>query len=278
MSRFSGKCDLYDHVFAGASDWPDYFRRFEEFKEKTGGKLRQEKKVLVTEANLDRVCEANPQLSYSDETVEKTDKNGSKKEALKRRYTYWGKEYDSLRKLNKKGVYVMIDIPFDTILDLIPYYPYIITMDYWSADREMVIVSHCSFPDEEIEDRFGSGWWAGKESIEFQLHYKHELQEHYRGVFRELNRDLRERWVQLSLKGAELKKDGDHYTLAVESPIDPNHPVKWFFPSGTKMHWTEPKRVDDYTIAISDQDVEHYLRDAMADNGAQVRYVRRAEA
>lgn len=275
MSRFSGKCDLYDHIFAGSADWADYFRRFEEFKEKTGGKMHQERKVLVTDGNLDDVCAVNPRLSYSNVTVVKTDKKGKTKEVLERHYLYWDKEYDSLKKLNKRGVYIRIDIPFDTILDLIPYYPYIIAADFWSKDRETVILSHQPYPDEEIDDRLESGWFKGMESIDFQFHYKHELQEHYRDVFRELNRDIGDRYVLLSLKGAKLKKDGDWYLLSVEKDVDPNHPVKWFFPSGAKTHWTDPRRVDDHTIAISAQDAETYLKDAMESNGARISYIKR---
>lgn len=275
MSGFSGKCDLFDHIYAGCADWKEYFERFEEFKKKTGGKLYQERKVSVSNCNIDDICDMNPNLKFEEVEVTKTNKNGVSRKFKEKRFTYWDKEYVGLKELNKKGVYVRIEIPFETVLDLIPYYPYVIACNYWSSDNEIVILSHQSYPDSEIEDRLDGGYFMGQPSIEWLFHYKHELQEHYRDVLGQLFFDIGCRRVQLSLKDIELKKDGDWYLLTVEKDVDPNFPVKWFFPSGLKTHWTNPKRIDDRTIAFHARDVEYYLKDAMQSNGAQLEYVKR---
>ena len=274
MSCFSSKCDLFDHVYAGSSNWEEYFDAFEAFKKKTGGKLYQERKVLVSDYNLDDICEMNPQLSYSDVKVVKTNKKGESKESIERHFFYWDREYESLKKLNKKGVYVRIEIPFENVLDLIPYYPYVIACDYWSKDKEFVVLAQQPFPDSEIEDRLEGGWFK-KGSIDFQFHYKHELAEHYREVIEELNRDLRLRWCQINLRDVPMAKEGDWYLIHTENDIDLNQPVEWFFPGGAKTHWTSPKYRDIRTIAVSVQDVDEYLKDAIADNGVRVRYVKR---
>lgn len=218
----------------------------------------------------------NNKLVYSNHSIEKKNAKGETKLVLQKFYYYWDKEYDSLKKLNKHGVYVMIDIPFDTILDLIPYYPYVIACHYFSEENEMVILAHESFVDQTINDRLESGWFD-KDSIDFQWHYKHELQEHYRDVLAQLFYDIGDRRVQFSLKDIELRKDGDQYLVSAPEgkPIDPNFPVKWFFPEETKTHWTDPKRVDDSTISIHEKDVEQYLKDAIESNGVQVEYVKR---
>ena len=274
MSCFSSKCDLFDHVYAGSSNWKEYFDAFEAFKKKTGGKLYQERKVLVSDYNLDDICAINPQLSYSDVKVVKTNKKGESKEIIERHFFYWDREYESLKKLNKKGVYVRIEIPFENVLDLIPYYPYVIACDYWSNDEEFVVLAQQSFPDSEIEDRLEGGWFK-KGSIDFQFHYKHELAEHYREVIEELNRDLRLRWCQINLRDVPMAKEGDWYLIHTENDIDLNQPVEWFFPGGVKTHWTSPKYRDVRTIAVSVQDVDEYLKDAIENNGVRVRYVKR---
>lgn len=277
MSRFSGKCDVFDHIYAGCADWKEYFERFEEFKRKTGGKLYQERRVNVSNCNVYDVCDMNPELQFEDAEVTKTNKNGVSRKFKEKRFTYWDKEYVGLKALNKKGVYVRIEIPFETVLDLIPYYPYVIACNYWSKDKEVVILSHQSYPDSEIEDRLGGGYFMGQESIECPLHHKHELQEHYRDVLNQLLYDIGGRRVQFSLKGIELRKNGDHYLASAPEgkPIDPNFPVKWFFPEEMKTHWTDPKRVDDSTISIHERDVEGYLKDAIESNGVQLEYVKR---
>lgn len=269
-SCFSSKCDLFDHIYGGVSGWKEYFEAFEAFKKRTGGKLHQERKVLVTDYNLDDICAMNPKLTYSDVKITKTDKNGESREVTERHFTYWEKKYNNIEKLNKKGVYVRIDIPFETVLDLIPYYPYVIA----AANGGMVILAKHSEVDSEIEDRLEGGWFK-KGSIDHQFDYKHELAEHYREVIEELNRDLRLRWCQINLRDVPMAKEGDWYLIHTENDIDLNQPVEWFFPGGVKTHWTSPKYRDIRTIAVSAQDVDEYLKDAIANNGVRVKYVKR---
>lgn len=277
MSGFSGKCDLFDHIYGGCENWKEYFERFEEFKRKTGGKLYQERKVSVSNCNIDDICEMNHNLKSEEVEVIKTDKNGASRKFKEKHFTYWDKEYIGLKALNKKGVYVRIEIPFETVLDLIPYYPYVIACNYWSKDKEIVILARQSYPDSEIDDRLEGGYFLGQPSIEWLLHYKHELQEHYRDVLGQLFYDIGDRRVQISLKDAMLKKDDDHYIITVQEgkPIDPNFPVNWFFQGEMSAHWTAPKRVDDFTISMHERDVECYLKDAMQSNAVQLEYIKR---
>lgn len=187
--------------------------------------MHQERKVLVTDYNIDDISRINHQLVYTNRTIKKTDKDGNTKEVLHRFYCYWDKEYDSIKKLNKHGVYVMIDIPFETIFDLIPYYPYIIACHYWSNDNEMVILAKDSFVDETIDKRLGSGWF-NKDSIDFQWHYKQELAEHTHEVATELDKNLAARYDVINLHNAQLTKDGEYYLVKTDYPIDYNHKIE----------------------------------------------------
>ena len=278
MSRYSGRCDVYDDVFRGVSGWGEYFQAFEKFKEATRGVLHQERKVLVSEDNLDYVCKLNPHLTYSNVTVEKTGKDGSKKEALERHYIYWDKEYASLKALNKKGVYVMIDIPFENVLDLVPYYPYVIAAQYWSEGTELVILANESEPDHEIEDRLESGW-LHEGSIDFMFHYKHELQEHYREVVTELNDGLEGRTHRIILSPIDEpeKRDGG-YVFGTNFEIDANQPVEWL-PNEIPMprHWTSPKRLSAHEIWVSAEDLDEYLKSYLEDGSVCVKAVEKKD-
>jgi hypothetical protein len=237
--------------------------------------LHQERKVLVTESNLDDICKINIQLSYSNHTIEKQNAKGEIKEVLQKSYRYWDKEYDSLKKLNKHGVYVMIDIPFETIFDLIPYYPYVIACHYWSKEKEMVILAHDSFVDETIDERLASGWF-NEDSISFQWHYKQELAEHTHEVAKELDKNLASRYDVINLHSTQLTKDGEYYLVKTDYPVDYNHKIDWLDASMEKhqhTHWTSPAYRDINTIALNEKDIEGYMKDDIANSNCFVRYV-----
>ena len=147
MSRFSGKCDLFDSMMIGHED---ELEAFNTFKEKTGGVLYQYRKVKVTESNRDWVAK-HADLSWSNHTVEKTEKNGDKNEILATEYCYYNKPFESLKKLNKNGVYVKMEIHFNSILDLIPYYPYVPAVWASSEGKTTVVLPEKSFIEKELD-------------------------------------------------------------------------------------------------------------------------------
>lgn len=172
MSIYSGKCDFADNLLLSGKDEMEAFL---EFKKRTGGVLYQYKKVKVTEINRDWVAE-NTDLTWSNHAVDVKTRSGKTKEVLRTRYMYYGKLYDDLRKLNKKGVYVKIKIPFETLLDVIPYYPYTFAAHAWSADHETAIISD----KPAYADRFDNSLETGlSPSPAFPAAYAAELQKHY---------------------------------------------------------------------------------------------------
>lgn len=172
MSRFSGKCDVFDFMMMSCDD---ELKAFETFKKETKGVLHQHRKVTVTEINREWVAK-HSHLTWNEETVVKTLKDGRTRKVTNTVYTYWGKDYPSLKKLNKKGVYVTIDIPFETIFDLIPYYSYVIAACGHSEGNSYIVLADESEPDSRFDEYLSRGF---VEDPRFPSYYKTELQEHY---------------------------------------------------------------------------------------------------
>lgn len=192
MSQFSGKCDLYDHI-SGCGGWfdrdgnpvkfgqegvscyySDEMLDFLAFKKATNGVLHQHKKITLTNYNHEDVKKLCPQFDYVEHikvVLDKRQKSGQREEKYLT-YTYYGKEY-TLKELNKKGIWITIDIKFNTLLDLIPYYPYIVSASCGGT----VYISEQSYVDEERDDHLEHGWYS-----DFWQYYKKELQEHYKEV------------------------------------------------------------------------------------------------
>ena len=192
MSVYSGKCDLFD-LIAGKGGWfdkdgnpvkfgdpdvhvyySDEWLDFLAFKKQTGGVLHQHRKMTLTPWNHEDVKKLCPHFDYQEHiriVPDKRAKNGQREEKYLT-YTYYDKEY-TLKELNKKGIWVTIDIHFDTLLDLIPYYPYIVS----TACAGTVYISSQSYVDRNLEDQLETGWYSA-----FWQHYKKKLQDHYREV------------------------------------------------------------------------------------------------
>lgn len=264
MSRFSGKCDLYDHI-AGTAGWydrdgnpvkmgegsgayySDEYRDFLAFKKQTGGVLHQHKRVKLTPWNHEEVKKLCKDFDYQEHTrivPDKRIKNGQREEKYLT-YTYYNKEY-TLKELNKKGIYITIDIHFNTLLDLIPYYPYLISMSCGGT----VYISSQSFVDEELNDHLEGGWYS-----EFWEHYKKELQDHYREiVLRYFNPLGREHVEEVTFDEMGLGH--------VSHPIDENFELEWHWEDGkVHNHWTSPKifLAKDGMVEISKEDMEQYI-------------------
>ena len=196
MSEFSGKCDLFDHI-SGLGGWfdkdgnpvqfsdpnvhvlySDEWLDFLEFKKRTGGVMYQHKKIKLTPWNHEEIKKLCPDFNYQEHTrtvQDKRVKSGEREEKYLT-YTYWNKEY-TLKDLNKRGIYITIEIKFDTLLDLIPYYPYIVAMSFCTEGKQTVYLSERSYVDEELDDHLEYGWYS-----DFWQYYKKKLQDHYKDV------------------------------------------------------------------------------------------------
>jgi len=275
MSIYSGKCDLKDHI-AGYGGWFNSERKlvkigdpnvnvyysdemldFIAFKAKTGGVIHQHKRLKVDLFNqnfIAKKCDQFKIIEHKKKVSDKRSKCGYR-EIISYTYSYYGKEY-TLKEINKRGVFITVDIHFDTLLDLIPYYPYIVTSACCDENKETVYISSKSYVDEEYEKHLQNGW----ESKIYE-YYKKELQNHYREVvltwFNPSGREVKEEAIFNSDRKAILSQN-----------IDKNFPVEWYFDGPTKPHWTSPKIIDSNVIEISKDDYDYYLG-----NWVKVKYV-----
>lgn len=275
MSKFSGKCDLYCHI-AGQGGWYDrngnpvkmgegsgpYYSNemndFLAFKKATGGVIYQHMKIKVDPWNQDLVEKKCPGFKVNKHTKTISDKRTKKgeKEITYYTYTYYGKEYDTLKDLNKKHVYITKEIKFNTLLDIIPYYPYIVSSCCSSDGKQTVFISSQSYVDEQEE----TALQYGRESS-MVAYYRKELQDHYREVvlrwFNPTDREVIEK-VHFD------KNEEGRYLGKVKYPIDENFDLNFGFMMNSitpKSHWTSPKIYDakNGIVEISDRDAEYYL-------------------
>ena len=268
MSMFSGKCDLADTIMMqhfrtkSGSDkkedlektngyYSDELECFNEFKKKTGGVIYQHQQVIVTEQNqslIEKKCSNFKVIEHIKEVEDKRYKNNKKKETTYT-YEYYGKEY-SLKELNKKGVYITKEIHFDTILDIIPYYPYLVTTMCSNEDKMTVFISQESFVDSEERKMLNVGY----ESTMYE-YYRKELQKHYIEVVQRYYTPKQENII------FELVKFDENRVGKTQYPIDDRFEVKWFFKDKSITHWTNPKVVDykEGLIEISKEDYDSYL-------------------
>lgn len=253
MSIFSGKCDVFDHIMMekmydkGHCRVSDELECFEIFKAKTNGTIYQHKLVQVTKENIDFVTNKCILNSFKAEKVDG-----------KTVYFYWGKQYNTLKQLNKKGVYIEVPIYFNTLLDIIPYYPYIIT---FSAGNH-VVISNESYVDSLQEDMLK---WGHESAID----YKSELQEHYLEVCeRYFLRDLEKR---THIEKIKTDSEGNFIT---DKPIDYMHDMEFIWDDGLKhCHWSSPKLIEGNRYIISPQDINSFLKEYLRNNTVKIKYV-----
>ena len=275
MSRWSGKFDLFDHI-AGMGGWfdkdgnevkfgqenvnvyySDELRDFEAFKKATGGVMYQNVKIGVDEYNQDFIkkhCSHFDYIKTVNEVVDKRCKEG-KKEIVSYEYIYFDKKY-TLKEINKKGVYISVPIHFETILDIIKYYPYIVTASGSSSGKQTVFISKESYVDTMHKEFLECGLESNREF------YDKALAKHYiKVVDAYFQYELTRRTVLVHIKRKDLIKDenGD-YIYKSEKPLDYMHEPRWINESVKTIRYAAPKIIDEFNIKISKHDVENTLK------------------
>lgn len=206
MSKFSGKCDFYDHLCMGHND---LLEAFEEFKRKSGGVLYQHVLIReVNEWNQDFIKAHCPQFDYQKHVWQDPDKRYKCgfKEVVTYTYTYHNKNY-TLKEINKKGVYITKEIPFNTLLDLVPYFPYVVSACCSSKDLEIVYLSNKSYVDRQEDEFFKHGI-----DSEGPTHYRKKLADAYLEICKDyFLKDVEERTkiVPLTDIFEDQVKEGD---------------------------------------------------------------------
>lgn len=289
MSKFSGRCDLYDHI-GGMGGWydrdgnpvkfgqegigayySDELQDFREFKRRTGGVIYQHKYIKnVDEWNQDLIAKKCPNfkvIKHIDKITDKRKKDGYR-EAVSYTYEYWGKEYTQ-KEISKRGVYITVEIHFDTLLDIIKYYPYLVSACCSNEDKMTVYISNESFVDEEYEEHLNHGWDSN-----MKAHYDKELAEHYLEVVKEYYlKDLDERETFISLADGFDYEDDRYVYFKTKYKIDDLHKAEWSFSDDIiRTHWDDPKIVDEYTIKVDKVNLE-YMKDAIKDEHVWIKYI-----
>lgn len=268
MSRFSGKCDLYDWMMIG---YDDELKAFEDLKKKTGGVLYQMHNIKeVDETNQDFIaehCEAFKAIKREWQDPDKRYKAGYK-DLTTYTYEYYGKEYTAKELKKKGGVYIRMPIRFDDILELMKYYPYVISMASTDKERSTIVISTRPYPEIQSESMIKCGYEGHSVN-----HYNKELAEHYREIVRLLDKDLPYRERIVPIEGLTLL-DEDHYALAVRDPIDPNHPIEFHWGTwSAKPYWTGPMRASENAIAVHKRDVDGFLKEEIEKGQVKIKYV-----
>lgn len=259
--RFSGKADLYDTIMMqhprckNGSDkkedldkangyYSDELECFNEFKNKTGGVIYQHQEVKVNEQNQELIAKLNKYFKIIELPLEE---NQRKHRYI---YLYFEKEYKNLKEVNKKGIFITKEIHFNTILDLIPYYPYLVTMSSSSKEKMTVFISQESFVDSEERKMLDAGYES-----KLCHFYRKNLQEHYIEVVQRYYTPKQENIV------FELVKFNEDRIGKTQYPIDDRFEVKWFFKEKDIRHWNDPEVIDykEGLIEISEQDYNDFI-------------------
>lgn len=277
MSHYSGRFDVCDYI-AGTGGWfdkdgnlvkfgdknvhvyySDEYLDFLAFKKATDGKLYQYQKVVVTEYNQKEVAEKLPGIfeiiEHKDIIEDKRVKSG-KKEKITYTYKYYNREC-TLKELNKQGVYITVEVPFNTLLDLIQYYPYIVISSVHVDGKQKVYISKQSAVDTERESHYECGLFS-----DMWVHYKEKLAEHYQEVvLRYFNPAGKEHVETIKFENIDGK-----YIGKTSKAIDENFKVSWSWPDKQiKTHWCSPTVIDHANgiIEMNKNDYKSYLGDTM---------------
>ena len=225
----------------------DELECFNEFKRNTGGVIYQQQLVKVTAYNQEYIAEmSSGNLIIKPKTTfikDKRTSNGERR-VISCLYEYDGQEYTTLKDLNNHGIWIELPIKINTLLDLIPYYPYTVCETYTVDGREHIIISNnssvCSDYLEAINNVYQD---------DMAEYYKKELQNHYIEVV-ERYFDYKTRTYTLHLPVeyvAPLMKFVVHpgFKIDTSAPIDilENKPL---------IMYSSPKAFTEDIIDVSD--------------------------
>lgn len=268
MSVYSGKCDLADLVFGqgGYFDkdgksvkfgdnvgayYSDEWLDFLAFRKKTGGVLYQHKNIKVNSYNAEEVKKHCKEFDYKENKTRVPDKRSKTgyREVISYIYTYYGKEYTEKELNNKGGVYITVEIHFDTLLELLPYYPYLTSAVVSGGDKTTVYISDRSFVEQEFDDLVKHGLVGNSRNYynqELAKHYAEVALEYYNPAGHEISEEV---VFDSDGVGYTSKKINDRFKL--------NFDMDWLLnKNGHCSHWTSPKIIGENKIQISKQDLE----------------------
>lgn len=220
----------------------DLLENFNEFKKRTGGKLYQCIKVKI-EPTLDClsfVKEHCPGFDFIPHTTlikDKRYKNQVRPEILFT-YKYFNKIFNSEKEVNKYGIWLYFTIYFDTIFDLLPYFPYEITSLCYNDKHTDIVIAQTSGVENEKLDFFSKG-------IECEgnyYSYRQKLSKLYRDVFVKYYSDYKER----TFRGNVAAKDNQ---ITLDLPLDTFFDAK-LYTDNTKKDIIIFKVIDDKTIKL----------------------------
>lgn len=254
-----GKYDLYDHIcmektYLQDPNNPnsplvsDIMECFDVFKERTGGVLYQHYKVEVNDFNKFQIEKKCPFLNIMKHTSIKEDKRykDSKKEIITYSYKYYDKEYNSLKELNKKGVYITREIKFDNIFELIPYFPYIIASMSYHDGKEVIFISKKSY----IDKRYKEDIKYGNDGDYWNHYYRKTLADITKNIILKYFSDYKERTITEELK---VIKENDKYVVHTSKDIDYNFEAKVDEDNKDKLvcYSLTSKYIDSHTLDVS---------------------------
>lgn len=293
MSKYSGKCDLADHIGGcggyydkngkpvkfGDPDvhvyYSDEMKDFLAFKKQTGGVLYQRQHIAeVNEYNQDFVKEHCPffDIVKHVETVPDKRVRGGHKEKTTYTYIYYKEEYTPAKLKKEGGVDITVEIHFETILDLIKYYPYIVTMGYFNKEdgKSVVYVSQESYVDEHYKSGLQYGHIGMKD------YYDKELANHYLEVCRDyLLYKIDERTCYENIPSEPVKSDEEYYYYKLINRVDENHEMSFSWADNKNhQHWSDPQYVEDSMIKIHKSNIDNYLKDDIAKGDVKIKYVK----
>ena len=255
-----GKYDLYDHIcmkktYPSNPDNPnsplvsDIMECFDVFKEETGGIIYQWVKTEVNIFNqhlVEKKCNGFKVITHKEMKEDKRYKN-NKREAVSYTYEYYGKEYKTLKELNKKGVYINKEIKFDNIVELIPYFPYIIAACSYSNGEACVYISSESYMDKRYKEDIK----YGNDGDYWNHYYRKTLADITKDIILKYFSDYKERTIKEEL---EVIKENDKYVIHTSKDIDYNFEAKVDEDNKDKIvcYSLTPKYIDKNTLDVSD--------------------------
>lgn len=236
-----GKYDLYDHLCMERTYPPDpqnprspytcdIMECFEVFKKKTGGVIYQHVRVEVNWLNqflIEQMCPEFKVLTHTRISADRRYKEG-KRETVYYTYQFRGEEYTTLEDVNKKGVYIVRKIYFGNIIELIPYFPYIIASISWAEDKEIIYIAKESYIEEKYKRGIQAGYLPAEEFDQFDHAHRRRLAEITRDIILTYCSDYKERAVQEELP---FSKEGKRYVVHPSKKVDGNFEAKVKFPN-----------------------------------------------